>query len=519
MAQTFDVNIHEQYVLGMNNKFSPSDLPAGVFSLISNGFVNTNNVEKRAGTVGSSVIVTSGTCLGGSAFEPSGGSKMQIVCYNGASNAQLYKSTNGSTFSAIGSANLTNSLQMNFVEASGYLFGFNGTDEVDVATDGTTVTHNRSGVPIGKFAFWFHNYLFVSGVAGFPNRLYWSALGDPTTFANTDFVDINANDGDFITGLNAFNDELMVGKNNSFWTITGFSGSSFTTATIAGQNTNSRIFGFGTPSHRCMVSAGKQFYYISFVGGIPCIRTLQRSLYGVIIDAGIVSLDIEGTMEALNNTKLVNATAEYDGKFIYFGLPSTNSQVNDTTLVLYPELTRQSPLGTLRSWVLWTGFKPNHFFLSTISGQAKLYFSDGGTIGKVFHFDSSLHTDNGVPVVLTINTRDYMGDQMKQTKFLYYYFKYASGSAGTLQVNARIDEAIDFSPQEPAFSLMGPSPGLGLFILGTSVLGGAFIPTHRVTLLSLTGHLLGVQWIEATENSCSIFDTQVLGSLKGYRLT
>lgn len=517
MAQTFNVTINEEYPLGMNDKYNPSDLPPGVFALIENGVVNTNNISKRPGTSGSSVVVSSGTFLGGTAFEPAGGTKLQVVCLNGASNASLYTSSNGTTFSAIGSANLTNDAQMNFVQASNRLFGFNGSEVVDVASDGTTVTKNRAGVPIGKYAFWFHNYLFVSGVTANPNRLYWSALGDPTTFDAADYVDINANDGDSITGLSAFNDNLIVGKNNSTWAIGGFSGSTFDATTIAGQNTNSLIYGSGVASHRSMVSAGKYFYYLSYVGGIPHIRVLTRSFYGAIMDGGIVSLDMEGTMLLLNNTKLMDATGLYDGKFLYFGLPSSSSQVNDMTLVLYPDLTKQSVYGTLRSWVKWTGFNANVFFLSSISGQAKVYFTDASTSGKVFLLDSSVSTDNdSTPVTLTIQTRDFQGHPAKQSKFLYYYWKFASGSAGTVDVYAKIDQAVDYNLQE-SVSLAGSSPGLGTFVLGTSTLGGAALTQRRTTLLALTGHFLGVQLIEDSANACNIYDMQVYGQTKGLR--
>lgn len=520
--QDFSVNINDSYTFGMNNRFNGSDLPSGVFVLIQNGFVDTNNITKRAGTTGSSVIVSSGTFLGGSAFEPTGGSKFQIVCLNGASNASLYASSNASSFSAIGSANLTNNAQMNFVQASDKLFGFNGAEVVYVASDGSSVTKNPSGVPKGKYGWWLHNYLFVAGVTGNPNRLYWSNLGDPLTFDSANFVDISANDGDFITGLNQFytnatdGDNLIVAKNNSINAIKGFSGSTFSTTTIAGQNTNSIIYGFGTPSHRSLVAAGIYLYYISFVAGIPHVRRLQRSAYGVILDAGIISTDIEGTMEALNNTKLSGVAGAYDGKYLYFALPSSASSVNDTTMVYYPGLERPSPLGTLRCWVKWTGFKPNAFFFSSISGQAKLYFTDADSKGKVFHFDPSLYTDDGTPVTLTVQTRDFLGNPARKSKFTYMYFKYGTGSAGSLAIYARIDEALNYNLQQ-TFSLAGMSPGLGTFILGTSILGGASIAENRVTFQALTGHMLGVEFIESTANSCNIYDLQIYGFLKGFR--
>jgi hypothetical protein len=281
----FDVKFDEKFFIGMNDRFPPHELPAGVFPLLDNVLCADNKIVKRPGNSGSTAIAGAKTMLGSIAYERSSGTKSQIVCYNGASNSQLYESTNGAVFTGIGSANLTKDLMMNFVVASDKLLGFNGTDVVDY--DGVTVTKNRAGIPIGKFGFWFHNYLFVAGVSGNTNRLYWSDLGNPLAYTGANFIDINANDGDSITGLGTLNDELLVFKNNSIWSITGFSGSTFSASTVAGQNTNSRIYGFGTPSHRSIVAAGKNLYYLSFVAGIPHIRCLSV-LYTAILLMGVL---------------------------------------------------------------------------------------------------------------------------------------------------------------------------------------------------------------------------------------
>ncbi len=515
----FDTRFDEKFFIGMNDRLPSHELPTGVFSLLDNVLIADNKIVKRSGNTGSTAIAGSQNILGASAFERSNGSKSIIICLNGASNAQLYESTNGTTFSAIGSANLTKDAQMNFVVASDKIFGFNGTDVVDY--DGATVTKNRATLPLGKFGFWFHNYLFVAGVSGNPNRLYWSDLGTPTTFTNTNFIDINANDGDSITGLNAFanqdSDHLLVFKNNSLWTITGFSGSSFNTATIAGQNTGSLNYGFGTPSHRSILSVGKNVYYVSFVGGIPHIRMLERSLYGALLDAGIVSYEIEGTMKGLNLSQLSKVAGIYDGKYCYWALPNGSSTTNTIVIQLWHDKLYQTAQGPMRSWVKHTsGFTVDTFFLSTISGRTKLYWSDALTSGKVFLVDSSVYTDNGTAIVSEIRSRDFLGDSVRKTKWKQTFVKYDTGSAGTLAVNARIDQATTFGNQRN-ISLAGSSPGLGSFILGTSMLGGSMTTKTPVTLQQLTGTLLGLQFKESTSNGLTMYDFQVLGNRKGLR--
>jgi len=171
----------------------------------------------------------------------------------------------------------------------------------------------------------------------------------------------------------------------------------------------------------------------------------------------------------------------------------------------------------MRSWVKHTsGYTVDTWFLSTISGRAKLYWSDASTSGKVFLVDSSLNTDNGTATVAEIRSRDYMGDPVRKTKWKYVPVKYDTGSAGTLAVNARIDQATAFANQRN-ISLAGSSPGLGSFVLGTSLLGGAATSRNFVTLQQLTGTLLGLQFKESTSNGLTMYDYQVLGNKKGMR--
>jgi hypothetical protein len=244
---------------------------------------------------------------------------------------------------------------------------------------------------------------------------------------------------------------------------------------------------------------------------------LERTLYGNIIDGGIVSSELEGTMNALNKTQLVKAAGEFDGKYCYWALPSGSNTTNTIVIQLWHDKLYQTAQGPMRSWVRHSsGYTVDNFFISTISGRAKLYWSDTSTSGKVFLIDSSIYTDNGTIITSEVRPRDYMGDPIRKTKWRYNVVKYDTGSAGTLQVNAKIDQATTYA-NERNISLTGSSPGLGSFILGTSLLGGAATSRNFVNLQQLTGTLLGLQLIEATNNPLTLYDFQVLGNRKGMR--
>lgn len=510
--------LQETSFIGMNDNIPSHLLPPGVYQSVDNAILGNNRIEKRKGTDNVAASLGAFDILGLSAYEPSGGTKYQIACLNGSANARLYSWPGSGSFSAIGSANLTKDVQMNFVQASNRLFGFNGTEVVDV--DSTlTVTRNRATVPQGKFGFWFHNYLFVANTTANPSRLEWSALGDPTTFSGTDFFDVNPNDGDEITGIGSLNDELYVFKKNSIWTITGWSGSTFDATTAAGQNTNSKLYGYGCVSHQSIINTGKDLYYLSFLGNVPHYRSFRLTEFAETIEQGIVSFDVEGTLDGVNKSQLSKTAGVYDGRYIYWSMPNAASLYNNLTLVFDPESKIKYNANTYRSWVKWTGITPSQYAISTISGRAKVYFGDATTGGFVFEQGTSTYDDNGVAIVMDVRSRDFILSEARKSKWKYIYLKYATGSAGVLKVNARIDKVVDFGLQE-SISLVGNSPGLGptgTFTLGVSLLGGAEVVKERVNLAKLVGTMLGVQFKESTANSCEILDYEVLGFKKGYR--
>lgn len=512
------VQLREDYFVGMCDRYPAQILEDGLLALATNVIIDQGRIAKRKGTNSVAPSLGAHAILGLSAYEPAGGTKYLIANLDGSSNAQLYSWAGSGSFATLGSANLTKGAQMNFVQASNLLYGFNGTDVVSVNSS-LVYTKNPATVPQGTYASWFHNYLLVANTSGFPNRLFWSNLGDPTTFTNTDYIDINPNDGDEITGLAIFNDSLYVFKNNTIWTVTGFSGSSFSVTTALSQNTNNEIYGFGTPSQKSIVSTGKDLYYLSFAGGTPHFRSFVQTQYASTLEQGVISLDIENTMNGLQKSSLSMTSGAYDGKYIYWSVPNGGSSFNNFTIVLEPTIKVKGKLMTHRSWTEWSGFNAAQFAVSDIAGANTIYFGDGTTTGNVNQLNYSTFTDNGTAVSMEVRTRDYQFDFARKGKWKYVYFDYKTGSGGTLTINARIDEAVNFNLQQ-TLSLAGNSPGLGptgTFTLGVSVLGGTTLTMSRVTLAKLMGHHMQLQFLESTVNNAEIQTLAILGLVKGYR--
>lgn len=517
--QALDPPIKEMSYIGYNDTDPSEQLIAGVFTKAENAYVSDNMITKVPGSTAVAAAIASKPQNGITSFEKiSSSTKNIVVSIDGASNAQLYKWGGSGTFTAIGSANLTNSTPVYFETANDFLFGFNGVEVVD--WDLTTVTKNRAGVPLGYYPAWFHNYLFVAKTTANPNRLFWSNLGDPTTFNGANFVDINPGDGDQCQGLGMLQDELFFFKQDSIWSITGWSGTTFSSTTINTQNTNARLIGYGCIAPGSVVSTGNDIYFFGYLGSSPVIRSLKKTINAVTLGGNdVVSHEIKGTMDLINKSSLSAITGVFDGRYVIWGVPTGSSTTNNKVIVMDTWNIRRIRTKMVYPWTTMVGKNMGHVAISTISGSALPYFSDAGSTGLVFKFDSSVSTDNGVAVAMDVRTRDFMLDPAKKSKWKYVYMKYKTGLAGTVNVNARIDQAVNFALQS-AISLQGGSPGLGptgKFTLGVSVLGGSLTTKTRVGLAQLTGTMLGLQFTESTSNSCTIYEYEIYGRRKSLR--
>lgn len=312
-------------------------------------------------------------------------------------------------------------------------------------------------------------------------------------------------------------DEMLVFKRNTIWSITGFSGSSFSSTTVAAQNTNSRITGYGTIAPFSIVPVGTDVYFFSMLGNVPVIRSLTKTINAVTLGGGVISDTIRNTMNNINLSALSKIAGGFDGRYVYWGVPTGSSTVNNQVIVLDTWEIGKSKGSTVYPFTTMSGKNPSYFFQSTIPGHPNMYFTDSGaTTGLVFKFDSSVNTDNGTAITMDVQTRDYSATASNKTKWFYGYLTYDTGSAADVAVNARIDRATNFTNQAN-ISMQGLSAPLGSFILGTSILGGQGTTDTRWSFAQILGHYMGLQFKDTTSNSVVIHKWELWGNRKKLR--
>jgi hypothetical protein len=128
-------------------------------------------------------------------FAPYGGTNTIIAaCADGKS----YTSPGDGTWTQIATGMSASALP-DYAMLNDVLYWSNGIDAVQSWTG--TVLAAIGAAPKGTFLAVWRNRLWVAGVAGFPHRVYWSAIGDPTSWPALNFVDIHPPRGDAITAL------------------------------------------------------------------------------------------------------------------------------------------------------------------------------------------------------------------------------------------------------------------------------------------------------------------------------
>lgn len=154
--------------------------------------------------------------IGGIAsYYASNGSKKLLY----ASNANLYTYDNaGGSTAVIGTpTTFTANKQWDFDEYMDSMYSGNGSDPL-VAYNGTNYNVVNSAIS-PQFIKVHKNRVYCAN----PNSsvLYFSDAGNPSSFPANNFIQINTNDGQNITGIDELLDNLIITKDDSVWILIG----------------------------------------------------------------------------------------------------------------------------------------------------------------------------------------------------------------------------------------------------------------------------------------------------------
>jgi len=428
------------FPLGYNDKYPASALPKGYCALIKNGFLSHNKVQERNGYTEVGTSTGTKPNLGLHSYET--GSTKQILKINDNATGTVAELQywNGATWTTVATPTFTAGLVCSMVTVQGVVYISNGTDTVK-KWNGTTLV-DVVAIPKGKYLKWYHGYLWSLHTTTYKSRAYFSDLYDPENYPAANLLDINADDGDFLTGAGAIKDELVFAKQYRMYSFQGWLEDTFTYGAV-----NERLSSYGATSFESFINTGNDLIFSSFGGDIPHFRSLTRTRFADTEYGGIITDDITGTMSTINKGYLYKISCVFDGTKVYIFFPKGSSTYNDTVVTLDT---------VTKGFAYHTGIYAARGIISTISGSAEVYFADSRN-SKVYMFDTS-NTDDGELIDFQFVSAQLEPDFKRFAKFKYLFLQYDTGIATTFDAYTSVNAAT-FDLQE-TIDLTGDTPSV-----------------------------------------------------------
>jgi hypothetical protein len=418
----------QELPIGYNDKLPSHGLPNKFCTLIQNGFLDSRKIIERNGytMIANDTAENKPNLLLYPHETPSHKHLLKINDNAGGTAANLFYWNGSGNWVKVASPTFTAGAVCSAATGMGKTYITNGIDTVK-SWDGTTLT-NVASFPVTKYVRYFHDYMWAMNNSSFKNRVYFSDRDDPETWGVSNFMDISANDGDVTTGFGAMRDELVFAKQYKLYSFQGWTEVSFSVSAV-----NDKLGTYGATSNLCFSDIGNDLLFMSYGGNIPHIRSLQQTKLASMDYGGVISDDIEGTMNGLSKAQLGKAASVFDGRRVWFFLPTGSSSFNDVALN-YDTITK--------GWSKHTGIYAARGCVSSCTGVAKVYFADSRN-SKVYVFDTST-SDNGAAIDFQFITREYEPSHSRLTKFKYLFVEYGTGINSNLLVYCQPDATFNW---------------------------------------------------------------------------
>jgi len=448
MARNFINYVTYSYSGGQNDTDEQDQLAENEAKSIKNAYIRNKGAnEKRSGSSLTGNDTGDTAITGLKSWREDDGTKWFL-----SSTGTSLRYLNGTAWVDLDDG-FTTGLDTEMVVAGNKAYITNGTDNIH-SWDGVATGVNSAltdmgnvNVPKAKYMVFWKNYMFACGdavlnSASTPNRVYFSDLGAPDTYTHaTNYFDVGKSDGQQITGIAPLDKFLVIFKRHSTYVLSGNSPDDWILSASV-NNLQAIENSVGCVSHRSIIQVGNDLWFMADDG----IRSLRKSEEGSTLLMGIVSGNIQKTIDSINSGSIEKTCAGVFNKRVYFAFPTGTNTYNDTVAVADTAVLLDKPYNP-HPWVIYTGWQPSVFTTYTPSTTPQLYFGNASADSRVIQAETG---DIDVACVGTLANsgyidHDYMGpmidlkqpDMRKTTRFLI-----ASGEAGgdyDVEVSTSVD--------------------------------------------------------------------------------
>lgn len=311
----------------------------------------------------------------------------------------VFKYSTGTSWATDTSISFQTGYDTVFTQARGKTYIWNGTNGGSY-WDGSTLARPGT-MPKAAFSVYYGGYHIASGVDGQSSRLYIARLtdasiftnvaGDPggqddstevpgaTVFAGTgaEFLDVQPEDGDRITGLGVFQDTLIVFKQFSIYQFTFDDTGDPVVVPITRAA--------GCVSHKSISSVENDLYFLSREG----VRVLgNEANFFNAIRTSILSKRLQDLTDAMSEANYKKASSIYFKNEYILSIP-------DSTGVLTYQIVYNKQF---QSWTKWSNINAQAFtkFVNTDNEMFLIFLKESGT--QCYTFTPDVYSDDGAPI-------------------------------------------------------------------------------------------------------------------------
>lgn len=356
--------------------------PVGLEDTMSPDTLNTvfDTIRSVASRPGYTKVLTTKltSFIGGMyPYYKSDGTK-QLV-YQSSQNWYKYDNAGGSTAITGTPATFTTDKQWDLDEYQDTIYGGNGVDGL-IAYNGSTYSIANSGIT-PQFVKIHKNRVYCANKNS--STIYFSDAGSPTSFPVNNFILINTNDGQNITGIDDILDNLVIFKDDSVWIMTGEPLGSGNTTTIGNLQLRQANSPVGCSAFRTICKVEQTLFFLHYSG----LYALQN--YSVTL----ISSQLNATFQNSMNPGFIQLAwgvyNDQEKKYVV-GFPSSTSVVPDMAIVYHL---------TPNEYTIWDhipgGCAANYRF----SGLTKSVVLGDPSMGNIYELfqegDYDIYGDNG----------------------------------------------------------------------------------------------------------------------------
>ena len=374
---------------GLNNLGSPNLIDDKEWADLQNIEFDEGGVARKR--MGYTTFATSLTAPRGL-----GNLKTETVSHVCTIDDTAFKYTTGSSWTTVGTVSFTAGLDVAYTQAKGKLFIWNRTNG-GTYWDGAALARPGT-MPKGGFSIYYSSFHIVAGVPGQVNRIYISTLSDITDFTNAattlmdstevpgatvfagtgaNYIDIQREDGDEITGLGVFQDVVIIYKKYATYQMTLDATGAPTVVPIT------KAAGCVAPN--TVQAVENDLFSLSMQG----VRSLgNEANFFSAIRTNILTKKIDRLIQGMKPSDYDKAVAIFFKNSYLLSIPNSSGVLD--TVIVYNKL--------FQCWTKWTDLDIAAFckIVDTDNNERLLFLKEGGT--QVYEFTPDIYNDNGAAI-------------------------------------------------------------------------------------------------------------------------